>query len=149
MMPALTSTSTAMTSSSTEFSSQGKFVSRKVNVVRWQPVLHPWDSSKGQIFVSGSWDDDRNVLQVWECARSQTEGQGQTNGDPKALATVPHAGDVNGIEVYNKTDKFSVVRILQRVFHLPEVFDRESPRDRVGPGLRDLVPPGGRSIWSA
>ena len=97
-MPALTSTA-PMTSSSTEFSSNGKFVSRKVSVVRWQPVLHPWDSNKGQIFASGSWDDERNVLQFWECPRSQTEGQGQTNGDPKALATVPHPGDVNGIEV--------------------------------------------------
>ncbi|XP_042912870.2 nucleoporin Nup43 [Parasteatoda tepidariorum] len=76
-----------------------KFVSRKINKVRWVPK----STTK---FITGSYNDDDNNLSVWKFPSSQTE-----NGDidncfedfePVTVCTKPFSGDVTDLKVFSE-----------------------------------------------
>ena len=67
----------------------GKFISKKVSAVRWQPVV---DTSQTQssVLAAGSWDDEANSLSVW--------GGAGPGGEASLMASTHLTGDVTGLE---------------------------------------------------
>ncbi|KAK2178261.1 hypothetical protein NP493_550g00028 [Ridgeia piscesae] len=82
-----------------------KFVSQKISKIRWQPtpkhVILP-----SNIFATGSWDNDKNHVSVWQLERS-TMPDGSAIGDrdfgfipdwePALLTELEHVGDVTDL----------------------------------------------------
>jgi len=64
----------------------GKFVSRKISCVRWQPVVDTSTQSPS-LMVTGSWDDQNNKVSVYRC-----EDDGV-----KEVASIDHQGDVTSL----------------------------------------------------
>ncbi|XP_062571418.1 nucleoporin Nup43-like, partial [Saccostrea cucullata] len=77
-----------------------KFVSRKINKIRWQPsqkqMLECSDT-----FVTGSWDDKENKISLWyvgpptQRPMEDDEGEGM---EPTLKCDITHNGDVTGLE---------------------------------------------------
>lgn len=65
-----------------------KYVSRKVKCVRWKPPLS--DYGRTDTFVSGTWDDTDNVVEVWHVPES--------DDDPTQIHQLPHPGSVSDIQ---------------------------------------------------
>lgn len=74
----------------------GKFISKKVRKVRWKPKQDTSQSATN-IFVTGTWDDEKNEVSVWKCP----EGAGSNESEPSLLASLPHSGDVTDISWLN------------------------------------------------
>jgi len=81
----------------------GKFIAKKVRKVRWKPKSDTSQTSSN-IFVTGSWDDDRNEVRLWKC---NAEGADSSDGEPTSVASVPVTGDVTGLTWLNP-DQFLV-----------------------------------------
>jgi len=73
------------------------FVSKKISCVRWRPAPQHVLTQSSQ-FVSGSWDDEENVLQLWQWS----EG----GDDPSCLHQLPCQHDVTGL-TYVSPDVFA------------------------------------------
>lgn len=71
-----------------------KFVSKKISKVRWRP-------KSSSVFVTGSWDDDENVVCVWKCPSPHinSEVEGLDIGEPRLLNTLKFAGSVTDLKV--------------------------------------------------
>ncbi|KAK7018683.1 Nucleoporin Nup43 [Halocaridina rubra] len=96
-----------------------KYVSRKIKTIRWKPGLS--DYGRAETFVSGSWDEMENVLEVWHVP--------EADDDPSAIHEVKHSDNVNDIQ-YVTRDSFATgggaggVRLFQHSSggHLEEKF---------------------------
>ena len=67
----------------------GKFISKKVSAVRWQPLLDTSQTSSSTL-AAGSWDDETNTVSVW--------GGASPGGEASLLASADLPGDVTGLE---------------------------------------------------
>ena len=67
----------------------GKFISKKVSAVRWQPVVDTSQTSSSTL-AAGSWDDETNSVSVWAGA--------SPGGEASLLASADLPGDVTGLE---------------------------------------------------
>ncbi|KAB7498013.1 Nucleoporin Nup43 [Armadillidium nasatum] len=74
------------------FTTNRKYVSRKINALRWKPSNSL--SIRANIFVSGSWDDEENNLSVWLLNDNDTE--------PLLIQELPQNSDVNDIQYITK-----------------------------------------------
>ncbi|XP_043247258.1 nucleoporin Nup43-like isoform X3 [Amphibalanus amphitrite] len=73
------------------------FVSTKISCVRWRPTPQDTLTPSSQ-FVSGSWDDEENCLQLWQWSDS--------GDDPRCLHRLPCRPDVNCLS-YVSLDVFA------------------------------------------
>lgn len=79
------------------------FVSRKINKVRWRPFPRgSIENEKHTIFASGSWDDENNLLSLWQCPESSLNNSASDSlqnldGEPRLLSEVSHSGDVTDL----------------------------------------------------
>jgi len=77
-----------------------KYIGQKIAKVRWKPShfgqLRPSDK-----FITGSWDDERNLVSLWNVGQSK-EGKyfenEATGGEPELLCSALHNGSVTDIE---------------------------------------------------
>ena len=67
----------------------GKFISKKVSAVRWQPLQDTSQTSSSTL-AAGSWDDETNTVSVW--------GGASPGGEASLLASADLPGDVTGLE---------------------------------------------------
>ena len=67
----------------------GKFISKKVSAVRWQPVVDTSQTCSSTL-AAGSWDDETNSVSVWAGA--------SPGGEASLLASADLPGDVTGLE---------------------------------------------------
>ncbi|XP_056015542.1 nucleoporin Nup43-like isoform X2 [Ostrea edulis] len=75
-----------------------KFVSRKVNKIRWQQsqkqALECADT-----FVTGSWDDEDNKICLWYLGTQRSPQYDEGGGlEPTLKCEMTHSGDVTGLE---------------------------------------------------
>jgi len=85
---------------------RGKFVYKKVNKVRWRVSATTSGHIYGSHFLSGSWDDTANSLNLWSWnGSSQSSGDNSNSGleEPELVANFDHTqrGDVNDIQFLN------------------------------------------------
>ncbi|KAK8736313.1 hypothetical protein OTU49_004938 [Cherax quadricarinatus] len=73
-----------------------KYVARKIKTVRWKPPTT--DYGRTDVFITGSWDDLDNVVEVWQVP--------ETEEDPSRLHQLPHLGSVNDMQ-YITRDMFA------------------------------------------
>lgn len=70
---------------------RGKFISKKVSKIRWQPLSSMGGQALGTLFMTGSWDDEANAVELW----SYNEGHDEP---VSLLAKYNHGhGDVNDL----------------------------------------------------
>ncbi|KAI0237410.1 Nucleoporin Nup43 [Lamellibrachia satsuma] len=82
-----------------------KFVSQKISKIRWQPTpKHVIQQSN--IFATGSWDNDKNHLSVWQLERSTLPDDSMAGDkdagfvpewEPTLLNELEHAGDITDL----------------------------------------------------
>lgn len=99
---------------------QGKFVSQKINKVRWIPEEYV----ETKCFFTGSWDDDINAIKVWTLENPDEDDEIDY---PHELSSYPVEGDVTQIKFTDK-NKIAVslsngdVKVLE-----VSVYDKKSP----------------------
>lgn len=76
-----------------------KFVSKKVNKVRWCPKLKGNDDNY-DLFAIGSWDDEANIVSMWKNPKNSPSEKmdGDIDEDPELISEISHPGDVTSIE---------------------------------------------------
>ncbi|KAG8179814.1 hypothetical protein JTE90_025981 [Oedothorax gibbosus] len=79
-----------------------KFVSRKVSKVRWKPK----DSS---VFVTGSYDDEKNNICVWKFPdlSMKQDDENEIDEDPQLTACLPFKGCVTDLKVVTENLLFA------------------------------------------
>nr|XP_018904040.1 PREDICTED: nucleoporin Nup43 [Bemisia tabaci] len=99
----------------------GTFVSHKVSKVRWKPG----NNSVSETFITGSWDEELNLLKLWMYPENDSE---QQNPDlyPLATSVQVHEGNVTEIKFVDN-DLFLVSSSLGSV-RLWKVFESKITR---------------------
>ncbi|CAB3240128.1 unnamed protein product [Arctia plantaginis] len=99
---------------------QGKFVSQKINKVRWIPEEYV----ETKCFFTGSWDDDINTIKVWTLDNPDEDDEVDY---PHELSSYPVEGDVTQIKFTDKNKiavslSNGVVKVLEI-----SVYDKKLP----------------------
>lgn len=83
---------------------RGKFVYKKVSKVRWRHSATSSGHIFGSHFLSGSWDDTANMVNLWSWSGpSQNNENNKVLEEPELVANFDHThrGDVNDIQFLN------------------------------------------------